>query len=997
MKLCILATLIFILSLATTAETRENLPIYNLSVSFDIKNSLLNGTAQITFLEDGERSISTGNLHMISIKFNGKPLEPKMKEGTFTLRGKGALEITYEGSFSESEGKEIETLENVGVVSRNMISDKGISLTTAWYPSFEGMAFWHLKALLPQGFKAISEADEINTTDTSHGTEYSFNFPYPLGEIHLVAGPYTEKHEIHQGIEIYAYFFPEDVSLAETYLEYTKKYLSLYGEILGPYPYKRFSIVENILPTGYSMPTFTLLGRAVVNLPFITGTSLGHEILHQWFGNYVYVDYKSGNWVEGITSYLSDHLYEEQKGAGWQHRKKILTDYQSYVTPSKEAPLKDFKERKDFASAAIGYGKGTMLFHMLKNLVGENTFYSALRGIIEDKRFTRASWADVEGAFEKASGKNLEWFFSQWLTREDIPSLQIKDIRVVVLKGVPTVSFEILQKGKPYKLSLPVRIVTEKGEIKDTLQIEKARQSFEIPVNERALRIAFDEDYDLMRRLTDKEFPPVIARLLGDEEKLIVFPEKEKEKYSALIDVLAKEGFIAKEEREVKDEDIKNSSLLVLGFESPVLKRLFGQVSKPEAGFSVIVKQNPLNTEKVVAYANGDSKEEINPVARKLFRYGKYSRIRFKAGENIEKVTEESERGINFSLYEPVMGIDPKKTVNLSEIMNAIIDKPIIYVGERHTNYEDHKVQLEVIMELSQRGRKFAIGMEMFQRPFQKALDDYLSEVISEKEFLKASEYFKRWKFDYQMYREIIEFAKAKDIPVVALNLREEIVKKVSEGGLDALTQEEKEEIPQDIDMPDEEYRERVRKAFQLHEKTHVKNFEYFFQSQVLWDETMAHSIAQFMAENPDYQMVVLAGGQHIIFSSGIPKRTFRLNGKDYATLINGIPEELDKDIGNFVLFPNPVTPPASPKLGVFLQEEEGRIKAEDFLHGSIALKAGLKKGDAFISIDDWKIESIEDVKIAIFDKKQGETVNVKILRKRFLFGETVLEFQITL
>jgi uncharacterized iron-regulated protein len=734
-----------------------------------------------------------------------------------------------------------------------------------------------------------------------------------------------------------------------------------------------------------------------VNLPFITETSLGHEILHQWFGNYVYVDYKSGNWVEGITSYLSDHLYEEQKGAGWQHRKKILTDYQSFVTPSKEAPLKDFKERTDFASAAIGYGKGAMLFHMLKNLVGEDTFYSALRGLIEEKKFTEASWDDVKNAFEKASGKNLEWFFSQWLTREDIPSPEIKDIRVVVLKGVPTVSFEILQKGKPYKFSLPVRIATEKGEIKDTLQIEKARQSFEIPVDGKALRIVFDEDYDLMRRLKEKEIPPVIARLLGDEEKLIVFPEKEKEKYSELIDVFTKEGFIAKEEHEVKDEDIRTSSLLVLGFESPVLKRLFGQVSKPEAGLSVTVKQNPLNTEKVVAYANGDSKEEIDPLARKLFRYGKYSRIRFKGGENIEKVTEESERGISFSLYEPVMGIDPKKTVNLSEIMNAIIDKPIIYVGERHTNYEDHKVQLEVIMELSQRGRKFAIGMEMFQRPFQKALDDYLSGSISEKEFLKASEYFKRWKFDYQMYREIIEFAKAKGIPVVALNLREEIVKKVSEGGLDALTEDEKKEIPQDIDMPDEEYRERVKKAFQLHEKISVKNFEYFFQSQVLWDETMAHSIAQFTADNPDYQMVVLAGEQHIIFSSGIPKRTFRLNGKDYATLINGIPEELDKDIGNFVLFPNPVTLPASPKLGVFLQEEEGRIKAKEFLPGSSALKAGLKKGDAFISIDDWKIESIEDVKIAIFDKKQGETVTVKVLRKRFLLGEKTLEFQITL
>jgi uncharacterized iron-regulated protein len=983
--------------LAASAEAEETLPIYDLSVSFDIKNNLLKGTAHITFQEDSEKIISTGNLKIISARFNGQPLEPEIKSGIFKLSRKGILELTYKGCFPESVEGEIENFENIGVVSKNMISDKGISLTSSWYPSFEGMALWNLKAILPRGFKAISEADEIQMTDSPQGLEYSFNFPYPLSNVNLVAGPYSEKHENYQGIEIYAYFFHEDISLAETYLENTKKYLSLYVNLLGQYPYKRFSIVENILPTGYSMPTFTLLGRAVVRLPFITDTSLGHEILHQWFGNYVYGDCKGGNWLEGITSYLSDHLYEEQKGIGWQYRKKILTDYQSYVTPSKKIPLKDFIERRDFASAAIGYGKCAMVFHMLKNIVGKDTFYSSLRELIKEKKFSNASWMDVEKAFEKASGNNLEWFFSQWLEREDIPFFNVKDIRVIVLRGVPTVSFEILQEGKPYKISLPVKIVTEKGEIKESLQIEKTRQSFEIPVEGKALMIVFDEEYDLMRRLTDKEYPPVIARLLGDEERLIVFPEREKEKYSALTDVLKKEGFIEKEEQDIKDSDIKASSLLVLNFESPVLKRLFGQISKPETGFTLIVKQNPLNSEKVVAYAYGDTKEEIDPVARKIFRYGKYSRIKFKSGENTEKATEDMEKGISFNLYEPVLGFEPKKTINLSEIINTIIDKPIIYIGERHTNYEDHKVQLEIIMELFQRGRKFAIGMEMFQRPFQKALDDYLTGAISEKEFLKASEYFKRWKFDYYLYREIIDFAKAKGIPVVALNLREEIVRKVSEGGLDSLNQEEKQEVPQDIDMPDDDYKERLKKAFQLHETSHIKNFDYFFLSQTLWDETMAHSIAQFMANNPDYQMVVLAGEQHVISSSGIPKRAYRLNGKDYSTLINGAPEELDKDVGNFVLFPNPVTPPVSPKLGIFLMEEEGRIKAKDLLPGSIALKAGLKKGDALISIDDWKIESVEDVKIAIFDKKPGDTVEVKVVRKRFLFGEKVLEFQVTL
>lgn len=728
-----------------------------------------------------------------------------------------------------------------------------------------------------------------------------------------------------------------------------------------------------------------------VSNPSVVSYKEGVEIEN--FENYKNVVSEDGNWLECITSYLSELLPAEKRGEGWQYRKNILIDYQSYVSPSEGVTPKDLDVKKE----AIPPKKSAMVFHMLKNLVGEDIFNRALREFIAEKKFTDASWKDIEKAFMRVSEQDIGWFFNQWITRNDIPSFEVKDLRVVVIKGIPTVTFEIIQKGQPFKFGLPVRIVTEKGDKKDTIQIEEKKKNFEIQTEERPLRIIFDENYDIMRRLTDKEFPPVLSRLFRDDKRIVVFSEEEKEKYTSLIDALTKNGFIFKEGKEVKDEDIRNSSLFVLGFESPILKRLFGKIIESEKGFTVIVKKNPLNDERVVAYAQGDSKEEVDYVAGKILQYGEYSLIRFQKGEVLEKKIEESDRGISYSLFEPVLGINPKQTIKLEDVINTVIDKPIIYAGERHTNYEDHKVHLELIMELSKRGRKFAIGMEMFQKPFQKALDDYLSGAINERNFLKASEYFKRWKFDYNLYREIIEFAKAKGIPVIALNLKEEIIKKVSEGGLDALTKEEREEIPQDMDMYDEAYKERLNKVFVMHERSRIKNFDYFRQSQILWDETMAHSIAQFMNSNTDYQMVVLAGEQHIIYDSGIPKRTFRLNGKDYATLINGVAEELDKDMGDFVLFPSPMIPPVSPKLGVFLKEQEERVKVEDLLPESIAFRAGLKKGDTVVSVDDWKIESVEDVKIALFDKKEGDKINVKVIRKKFLFGEKVIEFNITL
>ena len=100
----------------------------------------------------------------------------------------------------------------------------------------------------------------------------------------------------------------------------------------------------------------------------------------------------------------------------------------------------------------------------------------------------------------------------------------------------------------------------------------------------------------------------------------------------------------------------------------------------------------------------------------------------------------------------------------------------IIYVGETHDRFSHHVMELEIIKDLHSRGKKIAIGMEMFQRPFQKVVDDYIEGRIDERAFLKGTEYFKRWGFDYNLYRPILLFARAEKIPVVALNQTQEMV-----------------------------------------------------------------------------------------------------------------------------------------------------------------------------------------------------------------------------
>ncbi len=346
-------------------------------------------------------------------------------------------------------------------------------------------------------------------------------------------------------------------------------------------------------------------------------------------------------------------------------------------------------------------------------------------------------------------------------------------------------------------------------------------------------------------------------------------------------------------------------------------------------------------------------------------------------------------------LKEPTEAIDLSTLKTLEDVIEGVSGKKIVYVGEYHDQYAHHEVELEVIKGLYQKDSKIAIGMEMFQKPFQKVIDDYIAGAIDEREFLKKTEYFKRWGYDYTLYKPILDFARDEKIPVVALNIRREIVDKVSKSGLDSLTEEEKKEVPQGMDLSDNKYRDRLKKAFNRHKGSGEKNFDFFYQAQILWDESMALSVDEFLKKNPDYRMVVLAGSGHLSYGSGIPKRAFRRNGLPFEIVLND--EDIKRDIANYIVLPEEIEGTPAPLLMVALKVENNRVFVADMPDDSISKKAGIKVGDAILSLDGTTVKSVEDLRLELFFKKKGDVVKVKVLRKRFLLGDKEMEFDIKL
>ncbi|AFY39177.1 protein of unknown function DUF399 [[Leptolyngbya] sp. PCC 7376] len=220
----------------------------------------------------------------------------------------------------------------------------------------------------------------------------------------------------------------------------------------------------------------------------------------------------------------------------------------------------------------------------------------------------------------------------------------------------------------------------------------------------------------------------------------------------------------------------------------------------------------------------------------------------------------------------------------------------VVFLGELHDSEQDHEAQLEIIKALYERNPNLAIGMEMFQRPYQEVLNRYIAGEINEAEFVEQSEYEKLWGFPWELYAPIMRFAQENKIPVLALNAPGEVVSQVAREGLESLSAEDMIYIPpiSELDLSNTNYRNFVQGAFGAHGQHGNFNFDNFFAAQVIWDETMATAIAEFRTVNPETQVVVLAGQGHVIYGYGIPDRVERRLGAELKTqtvLLNPVPE----------------------------------------------------------------------------------------------------------
>ena len=333
----------------------------------------------------------------------------------------------------------------------------------------------------------------------------------------------------------------------------------------------------------------------------------------------------------------------------------------------------------------------------------------------------------------------------------------------------------------------------------------------------------------------------------------------------------------------------------------------------------------------------------------------------------------------------------------------------IIYIGETHTNLLHHKVQFDIIRELERRSPgKIAVGMEMFNRSSQQDLDLWSRGELDEKTFEKL--WYANWTQDFDYYKEILHFVRHKGIPLIALNIPNEHVSIISQSGIDELPEEIRETLPE-IDTTDPYHRKRMEGIFQGHAPG-KGGFDNFYETMLLWDETMAESIVNYISgpEARGKKLIVLAGGGHISYGFGIPRRVFRRLPEAYVSILPHTPfTQIPHEKKEYVLMENVIVPElplyvadfiwavgykdlvgTKVRLGVGIEPSEQGVMILSVAPESAALKAGIIEGDVITSFGGETVAEPFDLVYFINKKNKGDTVVINIVRE----GE-VLELKV--
>ncbi len=450
------------------------------------------------------------------------------------------LMVGEEVTFTVSYTGYPESAPNTGMFFRDFSGTPVIySLSEPWgartwwpckdYP--DDKATFDINLSVPADLFAASNGSYLGYTD-----EIQWGVPYKRYQWHeaspmttylasIAASVYVELHDHFvyapaETMPVTHYVYPSRAAVCMESFNITVPALEFFSSAFGLYPYVDEKYGKALANLGGGMEHQTLCSYGWW---FGTGTHdydwlFVHELAHQWFGDCItcedwthiwlnegFASYAEALWFEHVDGPATFHVYMAGKDVPWNWEGPVLRD------PDNTDPWYYFD--------GVVYDKAAWVLHMLRHVVGDDTFFETLQAYMADPRYrySVAETQDFVGVCEDQYGAQLDWFFDEWLTREDRLSLEWSwSIDQIGDQFDLTVIIDQIQLT-PYTMPVDLRITHAGGTVDTVLWMDEFHEEYLITLGEPVIEAALDPDHwilcDKYDTTTGERSTPLATRL----------------------------------------------------------------------------------------------------------------------------------------------------------------------------------------------------------------------------------------------------------------------------------------------------------------------------------------------------------------------------------------------------------------------------------------------------------------------------------------------------